>query len=147
MCLCLLLRARRLSREEFLALFQKTVAIVNNTPLRAYQQILMICPDDSASLSTLKQDSFIKTPNDYDDKYLLPYGKKRWRRFQFLAEQFCLSRKTRKQDYLLRNLEVRDVIVVMEDIAYKVIIVAVKKIFGTSNNILRIISLFPKDLV
>ena len=94
--------SRTLSKEEFDTLIQETARIVNLTPLFETSSDpndpLPVCPD---ALLTLRQESSsYTTPSDlktYSKDDLLAYGKSRWRRIQYLADQFWVSWK---RDYL-----------------------------------------------
>ena len=85
------------SREEFATWLQEAAAIVNSTPLgEISQNPLEPMPVSPANLLTLREDI---TPNlgNYSAQDLQEYGKLRWKRIQFLAEDFW---RRWKEDYL-----------------------------------------------
>ena len=92
-----------LSREEFTTLLWEAASIVNHTPLGD----VSADPNDPIpvspmSLLTLREG----VQNDaqiFSDKDLLEYGRHRWRRVQFLADQFWICWK---RDYL-KSLQIR----------------------------------------
>ena len=85
-----LLQNRSLSRDEFHTLLMESASIVNNTPLWG----VSYHPDDPCpltpnSLLTLRESTSSR-PEQYSKSDLLSYGRKRWRRIQYLADQFCI---------------------------------------------------------
>ena len=92
------LNGRNLSRDEFHTLMVEVSAIVNNTPLWETS----MCPDDPAPLCPAALLTLREAPNpasklEFSDTDLLQYGKARWRRVQYLAEQFWIRFR---KDYL-----------------------------------------------
>ena len=86
---------RHLSRDEFSTLLQEAASIVNNTPLweASYS------PDDPfpltpANLLTLKTSHSPPSIEEFFADDLLSYGRKRWRRTQYLAQQFWARWRT-----------------------------------------------------
>ena len=84
-----LLKTRQLSRDEFSTLIQESAAIVNNTPLweisSSPDDPFPLCP---ANLLTLKESCNPPSLDTFTEADLLSYGKARWRRCQYLTEQF-----------------------------------------------------------
>lgn len=84
-----LLNNRDLSREEFHTLLQEASSIVNRTPLYEVSADPLdpfpITPD---MLLTLKDNPHSSPPEDFTEKDLFSYGKRRWRRVQYLSDQF-----------------------------------------------------------
>ena len=79
---------RGLSYDEFVTILAEASAIVNQTPLWRMSDH----PDDPAPLTpamllTLREDSDV-IREQFSDKDLLQYGKQRYRRAQYLAQQF-----------------------------------------------------------
>jgi len=97
------LGSKSLTRDDFYTFLQECASIMNSTPLWEYSSD----PNDPRPLSpsmllTLRTDSpFL--PEIYQTKDLLAYGSKRWRRVQFLSEQFWFRWR---RDYL-QSLHVR----------------------------------------
>ena len=92
-----LLGNRVLSREEFHTLIQEAARVVNNTPLGEISSD----PNDPfpiylAALLTLKDEPGMER-EQFSEQELLSYGKKRWRRIQYLADQFWIRWK---RDYV-----------------------------------------------
>ena len=78
----------QLSRDEFHTLLQESASVVNNTPLWEVSS----SPDDPApltpaSLLTLR-DKASPDSDVFTERDLLAYGKERWKRVQFLANEF-----------------------------------------------------------
>ena len=98
------LGSRKLSYDEFTTLLAETASIVNKTPLWATSND----PNDPLPLSpnlilTLRNEEVL-SEEEYTFKDLLRYGKARYRRVQYLAEQFW----TRwRKEYLLTLTERR----------------------------------------
>ena len=93
-----LLGPRRLTYDEFSTLLQEAGSIVNNTPLCEVSDH----PDDPmpitpAALLTLRESDDHPALEQFDSKELLSYGTQRWRRCQFLAQEFWLRWR---RDYL-----------------------------------------------
>ncbi|KAA0200321.1 hypothetical protein HAZT_HAZT010870 [Hyalella azteca] len=87
----LLLGPRSLSRDEFTTFLAEATSIVNNTPLSDISED----PNDPVPLSpamllTLKSCPNPATLEEYTERDILAYGKRRWRRIQYLAEQFWI---------------------------------------------------------
>ena len=98
------LGSRTLTRDEFDTLLQEAAAIVNQTPLCEISSD----PNDPFpvspySLLTLR-DEPATSPLEFTPKDLLSYGKARWRRVQYLADQFWCRWK---RDYA-SNLQKRN---------------------------------------
>ncbi|KAF2351499.1 Ribonuclease H-like domain, partial [Trinorchestia longiramus] len=77
--------SHNLSRDDLPTFFQEAASIVNNTPLWGVSSDPNDpCPLFPAMLMTMK------SPDDpagtFSDADLLAYGKRRWRRIQFLAD-------------------------------------------------------------
>jgi len=84
-----LLGKRDISREEFVTLISEATASVNNTPLWGVTD----SPDDPCPLSPSKLLTLKDHPNpppmdSFAESDLLQYGKRRWRRVMYLADQF-----------------------------------------------------------
>ena len=80
---------RTLSRDEMHTLFQEAACIVNNTPLAE----VSAHPDDPLPISpslllTLKDAPTTPPTDSITSADLQAYGRKRWRRVQYLAEVF-----------------------------------------------------------
>ena len=116
------LKLNSISRDEFNTLLQETASIVNNTPLFDISSD----PNDPypvspAVLLTLRDDAPSCPPEAFDKKDLLRYGKLRWRRVQYLSDQFWVRWR---RDYVLKlqernkwrfsspNLKVNDIVLV-----------------------------------
>ena len=70
------------------ALLQEAGSMVNNTPLDEIScDPTEPFPVSPAKLLTLREDLSLKN-EVYSEDDLLQYGKRRWRRCQFLADQF-----------------------------------------------------------
>lgn len=83
------LNNRTLSRDELYTLLQEAACIVNNTPLYECSSN----PNDPAPISpamllTLRDNPNPPPPEAYSPADLLQYGRARWRRTQYLANQF-----------------------------------------------------------
>ena len=92
------LKERVLTKEEFDTLVQEAASMVNRTPLHE----ISCDPNDPfpvspAALLNLSEDPPANDPSIFTNADLLAYGKARWRRVQYLADQFW-SRW--KRDYL-----------------------------------------------
>ena len=90
---------RMLTYDEFSTFLQESCSIVNNTPMTEVSNY----PDDPmpitpAMLLTLKDSVEHSKIDEYDEKDLLSYGTKRWRRVQFLAQEFW---RRWNSDYIL----------------------------------------------
>ena len=93
----LLTSNRGLSRDELTTLLAEAMSIVNSTPLWAASTD----PNDPAPLTpsmllTLKDSSY-RPLESFADADLLSYGKKRYKRVQYLADQFW---KRWREEYL-----------------------------------------------
>ena len=94
----LLLGPRSLSRDELATMLQEAASIVNNTPLWE----LSSSPDDPspltpAALLTLKESPHPVSSEVFTEKDLYSYGKSRWRRVQYISDQFWVRWR---RDYL-----------------------------------------------
>lgn len=83
------LRNRLLTRDEFGTLMYEAMAIVNNTPLWGVSSD----PNDPepltpARLLTLKDAPVSLSSDVFDQRDLMSYGKRRWKRVQYLANCF-----------------------------------------------------------
>ena len=118
-----LLKIRMLDRDEFETLLREAAAIVNSTPLSEIScdpsEPFPVCP---TMLLTLREKPS-PSSEEFIDRDLCAYGSKRWRRSQYLADQFWIRWK---RDYILdqqarskwqypsRNLSVGDVVLVKD---------------------------------
>ena len=83
------LNGRLPSQDELVTLFQEASAIVNNTPLYDFSpDPTKDYPLTPAMLLTLKERPNPPDIEVFSKEDLLQYGTKRWRRVQFLADQF-----------------------------------------------------------
>ena len=90
----LLVGKHSLSRDEFSTLIAESTNIVNNTPLWGITSDPNDpCPLSPSVLLTLKDNSLSPNPEEYAPEDLLQYGKKRWRRVGYLADQFWVRRR------------------------------------------------------
>ena len=118
-----LLKLRNLSRDEFLTLLQETSSIVNHTPLTEIScdpcEPFPVCPAMLLNMRESPMDSNV----EFSEEDLLAYGSKRWRRTQYISDQFwvrwkreyILEQQTRnKWRYPVRNVSEGDV-VLMKD--------------------------------
>ena len=92
------LKERVLTKDEFDTLVQEAASMVNSTPLHE----ISCDPNDPfpvspAALLNLSEDPPANDPSTFTSADLLAYGRARWRRVQYLADQFW-SRW--KRDYL-----------------------------------------------
>ena len=95
----------QLSRDEFHTLLQQSAAIVNNTPLWGVSS----SPDDPAPLTpvallTMKEEPADINIDSFTEKDLMAYGTRRWRRTQYLADEFFKRWRT----YYLQDLQQRN---------------------------------------
>lgn len=89
-----LLGSRALSRDEFVTFLQECACILNNSPLWEYSAD----PNDPVPLSpSMLLNLRSNNPVESADCDILAYGSKRWRRVQFLSDQFWSRWKV---DYL-----------------------------------------------
>ena len=84
-----LLGGRTLTYDEFVTLLQEACAIVNNTPLSEVSND----PNDPmpltpAALLTLRENPNPPNLDSFDSTDLLSYNTKRWKRTQYLAQEF-----------------------------------------------------------
>ena len=112
-----------LTRDDFYTYLQECAAIINNTPLWEYSSD----PNDPRPLTpkmllTLKEDP--PTSDVYTHRDLLAYGSKRWRRIQYLSDQFWSQWRTNYLQTLQprkkwlnekRSLQPGDVVLVKND--------------------------------
>ena len=88
-----LLKTRLLSRDEFSTLLQEAGSIVNHTPLSE----VPCDPTEPFPVSPALLINLRESPSsfkeEFSEKDLLAYGQKRWRRVQFLSEQFFVRWK------------------------------------------------------
>ncbi|XP_059091684.1 uncharacterized protein LOC131887171 [Tigriopus californicus] len=82
---------RSLSYDEFCTLLAEATAIVNSTPLTD----ISYDPNDPfplspSSLLNLREDPSFQSLDVFSKEDLLAYGKRRWRRVQYLSEQFWI---------------------------------------------------------
>lgn len=100
----LLLGPRQLSLDELHTYLLEAAAIVNSTPLWEVSpdpnDPAPLCP---SSLLTLKPDIDSPKLGIFKNQDLLAYGKRRWRRVQFLADQFWV----RWREQYLQTLQER----------------------------------------
>lgn len=93
-----------LSRDEMHTILQEAAAIVNCTPLYGITDDPNDpCPISPSNLLTLKDSPHPSPIETYSETDLLKYGTKRWRRVQYLADQFW----TRWRQSYLQNLQLR----------------------------------------
>ena len=118
------LGTRRLTFDEFSTLLQMSCGICNETPMAEISS----SPDDPlpitpAALLTLKESADHPSLDEYSSEDLLAYGTKRWRRVQFLAQEFWsrwqrdyVSELSRRHKWKLRKdcISVGDVVLIRE---------------------------------
>ena len=118
------LGTRRLTYDEFSTLIQLSCSICNETPMSEVSS----SPNDPspitpAALLTLKESSDHPNLEEYSSNDLLSYGTKRWRRVQYLAQEFWsrwrrdyMSELTRRHKWKLRKscITVGDVVLIRE---------------------------------
>ena len=85
----LLMSNRQLSREEFITFLAEAMSVVNNTPLWTVPN----SPNDPVPLTpsmllTLKSEPNPPPLDTYTEADVLAYGPRRYRRVQYLADQF-----------------------------------------------------------
>ena len=95
-----LLKNRLLSRDEFSTLLQEAASIVNHTPLSEVPCDPTEPYPVSPSLLMNLRESPSTTYENFNEKDLLSYGQKRWRRVQYLSDQFFLRWK---REYILQQ--------------------------------------------
>ena len=94
-----LLGKHTLSREELSTLLQEACSIVNNTPLwEVSNNPDDPCPVSPANIITLKEEPNPPSIDQFTESDIYQYGKRRWRRVQYLSEQFWIRWK---RHYLL----------------------------------------------
>ena len=121
-----LLNNTLLSREEFSTLILEAASIVNHTPFgEVSSDPNEPFPVSPAAHLTLRENS-LEVHGSYCKDDLLDYGRQRWRRVQYLADQFWVRwrrdylrsvdqrRKWKKQR---RNLHVGDVVLIRDKCA------------------------------
>lgn len=120
----LLAGPRKLTRDEFYTFIQEAAAVVNSSPLWEVSQD----PNDPrplspASLMTLKDDASPPPLHGFSESDLLAYGGRRWRRVQYLADQFWIRwrqsylqelQKRVKWHRKSRNVEVGDIVLLRD---------------------------------
>jgi hypothetical protein len=95
---------RNLSKDEFDTFVQEAANIVNNTPLwEVSSDPEDPGPNSPAMLLTLREDPNPPPLENFSKDDLLVYGRTRWRRVQYLADQFW----TRWRDEQIDNLRHR----------------------------------------
>ncbi|KAF2343942.1 hypothetical protein FHG87_025302, partial [Trinorchestia longiramus] len=113
--------SHNLSRDDLSTFFQEAASIVNNTPLWGVSSDPNDpCPLSPAMLMTMKSRDDPAGTFSYAD--LLAYGKRRWRRVQFLADCFWnrwrrsyLSNLTFRRKWKSpRKYEVGDIVLVQD---------------------------------
>ena len=122
------LGSRKLSYDEFATLLAETSSIVNRTPLWATSNDpndpLPLTPD---MILTLRNDG-ATTKEEYFPEDVLRYGKARYRRVQYLAEQFWTRwrkeylltlTERRKWKQLKPCLQVGDVVLIKENLVHR----------------------------
>ena len=83
-----------LSRDEFFALIQEAAKIVNRTPLcEVSSDPNDPFPVSPSTLLIMRDEPSDSPPELFSEKDILQYGKLRWRRVQFLADQFWIRWK------------------------------------------------------
>ena len=103
--------AGRLTRDDLHTLLQEAAAVVNSTPL-------YVTPDDVGEPLPLSPSMLLtlRTPTDvsslpvsYTDRDVLAYGQRRWRRVQYLADEFWkLWRRHYLQELTVRGKWTRE---------------------------------------
>ena len=98
------LKGRTLTRDELYTYLAECASIMNNSPLWEYSSD----PNDPRPLTpgmllTLRADS-PQVRESFDDSNLMSYGKNRWKKVQYLSDQFWKRWRT---DYL-QNLQRRN---------------------------------------
>jgi len=115
---------RLLSVEEFTTLLMEAMAIVNNTPLWG----VSADPGDPSPLTpamilTLRDNPNPPHPHQFHSRDLMAYGKLRWRRIQYLSENFWQQwrehyltslNERKKWTSRVRNVAVDDVVLLRE---------------------------------
>ena len=86
---------RYLSRDEFITFLAESGSIVNNTPLWAVSSN----PDDPTPITpnmlmTLRPPGGLPTTESFSEDDMLAYGPRRYRRVQYLSDQFWYRWKT-----------------------------------------------------
>ena len=127
MSACLqLLGTRFLSRNEFSTLVQESASIINQTPLSDMpsdpSEPFPVCP----ALLLNHRESPTNSSTQFSEADMLSYGKKRWRRVEFLSDQFFdgwkneyiqQQSKRYKWQHPSRNFNVGDVVLIKEPTA------------------------------
>ena len=114
-----------LSRDEFSTFLQEAASVVNHTPLgNSSSNASDPFPVSPAALLQLREAHENSALPKSEPGDLMEYGRKRWRRVQFLADQFWIRWK---RDYMraasvrkkwhknLRNVKVGDVVLLREE--------------------------------
>jgi hypothetical protein len=113
---------RVLTREELLTFMLEAVAVVNATPFADVVDDTLR-PLTPAAILTLKEDGHPSSADTFSERDVLAYGKRRWRRVQYLADLFwdrwrtdylyTLQRR-RKWTVPQRNLSVGDLVLLRD---------------------------------
>ena len=113
---------RTLSRDELYTFLQEAANIVNSTPMwEISSDPNDLCPVSPSMLLTQKES--ISTVENFTENDLLQYGKKRWRRVQFIADHFWkqwrlnyLENLRTRQKWLGKNASIRvgDIVLLRE---------------------------------
>ena len=113
-----------LSRDELCTLLQEAACIVNNTPLsEVSNDFLDPFPLSPASILTLRENPNPPPPGAFSQDDLLQYGKRRWRRIQFLADEFWKRwranfisnlQQRNKWKFPKTNLKINDVVLIKD---------------------------------
>ena len=98
------LGTRNISRDEFHTLLHRCARIVNDTPLwpvsASPDDLVPLTPSTLLDLKSGHSDVSLET---YTERDLLAYGRNRWRRIQFIVDEFWREWRT----YYLHELQAR----------------------------------------
>ena len=80
----------RLTRDDLCTLLQEAASVVNSTPLYSSKDdVREPLPISPSMLLTLRTPSDVSAVSpEYTERDVLAYGQRRWRRVQFLADEF-----------------------------------------------------------